>query len=76
MDKILEMFTIYRLEPEIERFGVLRLMVHPGGEVTRDKQYLALSWDLDSLRRMCMERGLVMLARDPSDAPEIVETWI
>jgi hypothetical protein len=32
--------------------------------------------DLDSLRAILQDEGLVVLARDESDDPVIVETWI
>ena len=74
-DETLSVWVVYDHPPDYPRHYVARrFIVNAAGQrLSTDFMYAV---DIEAIRAVLRKRGLAMLARDPRDAPKIVEVWI
>lgn len=72
---ILSIWTIYKSPRDAPGLYVARRHIaHAGATAATDEAYTAN--DIEPLRAMFREQGLVLIPRHESDDPVIVESWI
>jgi hypothetical protein len=75
MSEPLSTWTIYDHPSDYPGAYIARRFEIVAGQALATENAI-VSPSLDAIRECLRERGLVCLARDPSDHPNVVETWI
>ena len=75
-DNTLFMWTVYDRPRDYPHSFVARKFAVSGVGGTLATADMIVAPDLDSIRKLMVNRGLTCITRSPDDDPKIVETWL